>query len=127
MAFKLHVISTDQDKVFQLTAQGEAVAADFPLGPGPSLFEALLGSKWMTHSVLLDMEGVPYVDSSAIGWLISAQKGFRTGGGQLVLHSVQPAVRNILSLLKIERVVPIAVDAAAARSMLAPVGKPQTV
>ena len=85
----------------------------------------ILGGNWAVHRVALDMDAVPFLDSSAIGWLIQSQKRFRDAGGYLVLHSVQPHVKNILNLLKIERVVPICRDAAAAAAMLRDLPQPQ--
>ena len=116
MAFKLAVISRDSGIVFA-AAYGEATAADFP-AIEQLHFKDLLGAAWVAQRVVLDMDAVPYLDSSAIGWLINVQKQFRAGGGRLALHSVQPHVRNILNLLKVEKVVPIGADAAAAAKLL---------
>ena len=66
----------------------------------------------------LDLDAVPFMDSSAVGWMIHAQKLFKESGGYLALHSVQPHVRNILSLLRIDRVIPIGKDADEAVELL---------
>ncbi len=117
MAFKLSVISKDPTGVVFVAGYGEATATDFPSAQHLH-FDNLLGADWAAQRVALDMDAVPYLDSSAIGWFIQAQKQFRASGGLLVLHSVQPHVRNILTLLKIEKVVPIGSDMAAARQLL---------
>jgi anti-anti-sigma factor len=117
MAFKLAVIHRDPAGAVFAAAYGEATARDFP-SQNHILFDTLLGHGWASLRVALDLDAVPYVDSSAIGWLIQAQKQFRDNGGRLVLHSVQPHVRNILNLLKIEKVVPIADDLASAQKAL---------
>ena len=122
MPFSLSLIDRDAAGIAHLAARGDATAADFPYAQ-QSLFEPLLGPKWAAARVLLNMDDVPYLDSSAIGWLIGMQKQFRAAGGMLVLHSVQTPVRNVLSLLKIERVVPIAADADAARALAAGAGR----
>jgi anti-anti-sigma factor len=98
---------SEESGVFHLSAEGEARTQDFPVG-GPGHFEQILGATWATRRVLLDMERVAYLDSSAIGWLITSQKAFRSSGGYLAMHSLQPQVKNLLNLLKLDRVVPIA-------------------
>ena len=65
------------------------------------------------------MDQVTYLDSSAIGWLITSQKAFRAAGGYIVLHSLQPRVKQVLAMLRFERVVPLADNAEAAREMIA--------
>jgi len=117
MAFKLAVIHRDPAGAVFAAAYGEATARDFP-AQNHILFDTLLGDGWSSLRVALDLDAVPYVDSSAIGWLIHAQKMFRDNGGRLVLHSVQPHVKNILNLLKIEKVVPIVSDLEEAQKSL---------
>ena len=117
MAFKLAVISTDPSGVVCVAGYGEATASDFPTQQHMH-FDMILGADWATRRVALDLDAVPYLDSSAIGWFIQVQKQFRSAGGLLALYSVQPHVRNILHLLKIERVVPIANDLPNALKML---------
>ena len=117
MAFTFTLDDRDDSGIAHVTAAGEATAVDFQLA-GAHHFDSLLGNEWESRLVLLNMEQVSYIDSSAISWLITAQRSFRGGGGKLVLHSLAPAVRNILNMLKIERVVPLAANAAAGRAML---------
>lgn len=117
MAFKLAVISRETSGIILVAAYGEATVLDFPSADHVQ-FDKLLGPTWNQQRIVLDMDAVPYLDSSAIGWLINAQKQFRAAGGGLVLHSVQPHVKNILSLLRIEKVVPIAIDATAAKKLV---------
>jgi anti-anti-sigma factor len=117
MSFSLRLISQEEFGVALVEAEGEATAVDFPLG-NLIHFDNLFGPDWDTRFVILDMDRVTYIDSSAIGWLLSSQKCFRTGGGRLMLHSVQPQVRQILDLLKIDRTIPLATDANAARALL---------
>ncbi|HEY4328171.1 MAG TPA: STAS domain-containing protein [Phycisphaerae bacterium] len=117
MAFKLAVISKDSSGTVFAAAYGDATARDFP-DANRLHFNLILGGDWASQHVVLDMDAVPFLDSSAIGWLIQSQKRFREGGGYLVLHSVQPHVKNILNLLKIERVVPMCRDASSALLVL---------
>ena len=78
--------------------------------------EQVMGQTWSANKVLLDMDKTNYIDSTAIRWLISCHKEFKNKGGVFVVHSVQPAVRQVLDLLKIGKVVPIVENEAAARA-----------
>jgi len=66
--------------------------------------------------VLLDLGQVSYIDSSAIGWLIGTQKSFRDKGGSFAVFHLQPAVRQVLDLLKVGRVVPLCENEQTART-----------
>jgi anti-anti-sigma factor len=113
---KLTLLSIEKDGIVRVATDGNITTADFEAGAKNPL-EALLGETWFNTRVLLSMEKTDYIDSSAIGWLIGSQKHFKDGGGALVVHSVQPSVKQILELLKIGRVVPLAKDEAEARSL----------
>ena len=114
---KLTLLSIEKDGTIRVATDGNITTADFEAGAKNPL-ENLLGKPGSTR-VLLNMEKTDYIDSSAIGWLIGSHKHFKDGGGALVAHSVQPSVRQILELLKIGRVVPLAKDEAEARSLAA--------
>ena len=51
---------------------------------------------------ILDMAGVPYMDSSGLGALLAGYTGCQVHGGQFVLASVVPRVRDLLQLTKVE-------------------------
>jgi anti-sigma B factor antagonist len=116
---KLKLVSIEKDGVVRVAADGNITTADFHGGNAHNPLETVLGATWFTNRVLLDLGQTDYIDSSAIGWLIGSHKAFKQGGGGLVVHSVQPSVKQILDLLKIERVVRICADEAQARSALA--------
>jgi anti-anti-sigma factor len=67
-------------------------------------FEATLGSSWATNGVLLSLAKTPFIDSSAIGWLLDTHRKMQQAGGMLVLHSAQPRVSEVLDLLKLRSV-----------------------
>src|SRR2546421_7257793 len=102
---KLTLVSIEKDGIVRVAADGNITAADFDAS-GKNPLETLLGITWFTNKVLLDMSKTDYIDSSAIGWLIGCHKSFKDGGGTLVVHHVQPSVRQILDVLKIGKVVP---------------------
>jgi anti-sigma B factor antagonist len=53
-------------------------------------------------NVVLDMEQVPYMDSSGLGALLNGYIGGQKYGGQLVLASVVPRVLELLQLTKVD-------------------------
>jgi anti-anti-sigma factor len=116
---KLKLVSIEKDGIVRVAADGNITTADFHGNTNQNPLESVLGATWFTTRVLLDLSQTDYIDSSAIGWLIGSQKAFKQGGGAMVVHSVQPSVKQILDLLKIERVVPICADEPQARATLA--------
>ena len=114
----LNLISIEKDGVVRVATGGD-LTANNTTGVGQNPLERVLGPGWPTNRVLLDLSHTGYVDSPAIGWLLSSAKQFRERGGVVVLHSVAPRVKQILELLRVGKVVPVAADEAAARAMLA--------
>jgi anti-anti-sigma factor len=112
---KISMISIDRDGLIRTATSGNLTATDFP-ADGKNVFEQLLGMTWSNNRVMLNMEKTQYIDSTAIGWLISCQKEFKANNGLFVVHSVQTSVQQVLDLLKIGKVVPIKDDEAAARA-----------
>lgn len=114
---KLSMVSIEKDGIIRVRTEGNITACDLdPTGPNP--FEKLLGTNWASNRVLLDFSRTDYIDSSAVGWLISSHKAFREKQGMLIVHSIQPQVRQILDVLKIGKVVPLVDDENTARAML---------
>ena len=111
------MVSIEKGGVIRVAAEGEVTADDFE-DPNDNPLGKLLGTTWSNNNVLLDLSRVTYIDSSAIGWLISCSRAFKAGGGRFVAHSVQPAVKQILDMLRIGQVVPLAPDETAARALL---------
>ncbi len=102
---KLSLVS-ETDGVARLAAEGKMTAEDFR--ESTNVLEGVMGPQWATKKAVLDMGKVGYMDSSAIGWLLSANKHFRQGGGKLVLYAVPPNISQLFSLLKIGTTVSIA-------------------
>ena len=112
MALKLKVVSIDGD-VVRVAADGDVVVAGTP-AESVNPLAGLLGARWWAQKVIVDFSGTTYIDSAGIGWLIGSAKQFRKDGGVMVLHSLSPRVRQMLDMLKIGLMVPIAANAAAA-------------
>lgn len=115
---KLQLVSIERDGLVKIATQGNITSADIDAA-GPNPLEKILGKNWSQMRVLLDLNDTQYIDSSAIGWLIGSGKHLREGGGTLVVYGVQPAVRQVLDLLKVGRVVPLVEDEHGAKQVAA--------
>ena len=112
----LSLVSVEKDGCIRVASRGNITAAEMTLGPRNPL-EALVGENWPCNRIMLDLSKTDFVDSTAIAWLISTSKQFRANGGAFAIHSIVPRVRQMLELLKIGRIIPIAADETAARKM----------
>jgi anti-anti-sigma factor len=100
---KLQLISIEKDGYCRLACDGSVTVADFSVD-APDPFETLLGANWASNRIVLDFSRVTYIDSSAIGWLIGAQKKVREAGGRLLVHSAQAGVRQMFELLQLQSI-----------------------
>jgi anti-sigma B factor antagonist len=57
-----------------------------------------------TARIVIDMSGTEFVDSSGLGALIGALKAARLAGGDLRIAAVPDAVRTVLRLTNLDRV-----------------------
>ncbi len=57
--------------------------------------------------IILDMSNVGYMDSSALGIIISLFKNCRMNGGSLALAGLVDSVRRLFSITALDKVVPI--------------------
>lgn len=102
------VESVDDDGVALLTSSDDLNA--FVLENSSDGFKKLLGDDWAKKKVVFDMSEATYIDSAAIGWLISLSKGFDNAGGKLVIFGLTPSVSRVLKMMRIEKVMSIAAD-----------------
>lgn len=56
-----------------------------------------------TPTVILDFTGVPYLDSSGLGSLISACTSFTKSGRRVALTGVNRRVRKVFEITKVDR------------------------
>ena len=66
--------------------------------------------------LVLDLSGVPYMDSSGVATLVEALQTQRKAGNKLVLCSLQPKVRGIFEIARLNMVFDIVSDSAAAKA-----------
>jgi anti-sigma B factor antagonist len=73
----------------------------------PALKEAVSEAMKNGHPrLVIDMEGVTFVDSSGLGSVVSALKQVRTSKGDLRLAAPNQQVRVVLELTTLDRVFP---------------------
>lgn len=96
------------DQMTRLAFEGEITqhALQHDLDP----LESIIGSTIYQRRALVNMEQASYVDSSGISWLLGAHKRFERNGGRLILHSIPPAVVQVLQLLKLNSLLHVAAD-----------------
>ena len=113
----LSLISIDKDGCIRVASTGNLGAGNINFSAKNPL-ESVLGATWSGNRVILDLSKPDFMDSTAIAWLIATTKQFRTSGGSIAIHSVAPRARQMLDILKIGKVIPIAANEAAARQFL---------
>lgn len=68
--------------------------------------------------VALDTSAVSFIDSTGLGFLLSAYRRAVSSGGGLALVNPSPAVSGLLTAMKLNRLIPIVAEAADAPSAL---------
>jgi anti-anti-sigma factor len=66
-----------------------------------------VASKGGIRTLLLNLEHLPYIDSSGIGLIIRARKLFKAAGGYFALLNVPPKVNEAFDLVNLREYVPI--------------------
>lgn len=110
---QVQLVSIEPDGVVRLAAEGAMTASDMA-GDDRHLLAGTVGEHWANNRVVLNLSRTDYIDSTAIGWLLSCKKQFDANGGRFVLHSIPPSVQQIFDILKVGRVLPLAGDEAEA-------------
>jgi anti-sigma B factor antagonist len=111
---KLNVVSQD-DQSIHLACEGDLV---LPMASGRiDPLAGVLPPGTCPATVLLDLSKVGYINSTGISWLVQAHQRVQQGGGRLVLHSVQPFVRGVLDLMRLDSVLNLAADEPEDRSL----------
>jgi anti-sigma B factor antagonist len=62
------------------------------------------------RKVLIDMEGVPYIDSTGVGFLVGSHTTASQEGGQLKLINVKPKILDVLKIMNLLKVFEIFTD-----------------
>jgi anti-sigma B factor antagonist len=77
------------------------------------LMEAIAGSP---KRLIIDLSGVPYMDSSGVATLVEVFQRQRKHQGAMYLCAMQPKVKSIFEIARLDSVFKILPDAEAAKS-----------
>lgn len=83
-----------------------SVRGDIDLHNSPELRSAIfdLLSKSMVKRLILNLSEVPYMDSSAIAVLVEALQKLRPTGGRVMLVKLQPRVKGLLQIARLDSI-----------------------
>lgn len=69
----------------------------------------------------VDLAKVDYLSSSGVALLVGLKRRVETKGGQVVIYHLQPIVRDLLAIMKLDRFFTIGEDEAQAVASLRPI------
>ncbi|MFY8216861.1 MAG: STAS domain-containing protein [Chthoniobacterales bacterium] len=75
-----------------------------------------------TPALVVDVSGVSYIDSSGLATLVEYVRDAKPHGGKLALHGLQPKVRMVFELVRLNELFTIAADKASAFAAVKVVG-----
>ncbi|MDH3583990.1 MAG: STAS domain-containing protein, partial [Phycisphaerae bacterium] len=91
---------------------------DIDLNSAPDLRVALMeADEQRPKRLIIDLGRVPYMDSSGVATLIEAMQRLRKYDGSMVLCGLQPNVRGIFEVSRLDTVFTLVDDLAAARAV----------
>jgi anti-anti-sigma factor len=120
MRMQLKLLSSDNDvlddkAVIRVSCEGHISHDEFD--PAKDPMRQVLGPLIFSRKVLLNLEKASYINSSGISWLIISHKHFVQAKGQLILHSIPPMVFQVMQMVRLPLVVPVAADETAALAL----------
>jgi anti-anti-sigma regulatory factor len=112
---ELKVVSDDGD-VLRLQVLARNVQSESP--PRFESLEELLGPRRYARLVLMGLAETRFIDSGGLSWLVLCHKRFCQGGGKLIVHSITPAIQELLHMMRLDLALFVAPDEAAALEMV---------
>jgi anti-anti-sigma factor len=112
---KLTLLPLEDDNLIRVRCEGHVSSPHLSSDGDPLV--VMLGPMCHTHRVLLNLEKVRSIDTGGVCWLLSLDKQFRAKGGRFVLYQVPGVVLDVLNVLRLAPLLPIADDEAAARQI----------
>jgi anti-sigma B factor antagonist len=104
---------------YEVRKQGDyavvLLTGDVDLERSPEVRKLLLEQIGAGHSVVVDLSGVSYIDSSGVASLVEAFQNARKKGSDFALASVSSAAMRVLELARLDKIFTIhpSVDAVA--------------
>ena len=111
-------ISSESEFVPTVRREGDAVVAsvkgEIDLHNSPQVRGQLLKflEEQKPKKLVLNLGGVPYMDSSAIAVLVEALQKMRKSGGKIYLTDLQPRVKGLLEIARLDSIFVISKDEA---------------
>jgi anti-sigma B factor antagonist len=115
-------LKTNSSLISSARAEGDVVLCsiegEIDLKNSPDLREALLDliQRQKPQKVILNLARVPYMDSSAIAVLVESLQKLRRAGGKMCLTDLQPRVKGLLEIARLDSIFILARDEADALS-----------
>ncbi len=109
-------ITGDRDHLVKIKLSGKVSQYEWDYDSDP--IENSLTTDIYGRQLIIDMSDVDHVDSSGVSWLLGVDKRFRAGDGRMALHSCQPNVTKIFSILKIDTRISIVPDEQASTELM---------
>lgn len=109
-------MSSESELVPSVRREGDAVIAtikgEIDLHNSPQVRAQLLKflEEQKPQRLILNLGGVPYMDSSAIAVLVEALQKMRKSGGKIYLTDLQPRVKGLLEIARLDSIFVIAKD-----------------
>jgi anti-sigma B factor antagonist len=113
-------LHTSSDVISSARREGDvvlvAVRGEIDLHNSPGLRTDLLDAlnKSMPKKLVLNLAEVPYMDSSAIAVLVEALQKMRKAGGKIFLTNLQPRVKGLLEIARLDTIFSVVKDEAEA-------------
>lgn len=82
------------------------ISGDIDLASSPTMRKVVLGEIKGTasHKVFLNLSKVRYIDSSGIASLVEGLKASRENGSRLILYGMNPSVREVIELSRLQKI-----------------------
>ncbi len=95
-----------------------AIQGEIDLHNSPTLRAALLNllAEGGVEKLILNLAAVPYMDSSAIAVLVEALQKLRKINGKICLTNLQPRVKGLLEIARLDTIFVVAKDEAEAKT-----------
>ncbi len=107
---------SDDGRVLRLEVSGDVIQ-DCSTQPMPPVHE-VAGDGCYSRQALMGLEETEYIDSSGLSWILCSHKRFQAAGGKLVIHSIPVRVEEVLRVMRLDQVLHLAADEAAAQNLI---------
>ncbi|WP_428940528.1 STAS domain-containing protein [Fontivita pretiosa] len=109
-------LRTNSELIPAARVEGDVVVAtvrgEIDLHNSPELRSALLEIllRQQPRKIILNLQQVPYMDSSAIAVLVEVLQKLRRAGGKMCLTNLQPRVKGLLEIARLDTIFILAND-----------------